>query len=141
MAEGLKRTGLQAAAEVKLRDAKLLIENERFSSAYYLAGYAAEMGFKACIAKRMVEHVIPEKRFIQDIHTHDLSTLQRLAGLQQELKAKQASDAEFAAYWGIAGQWSPESRYLSIDRMSSQVMVQAISHAQSGVFQWIKEHW
>ena len=141
MAEGLRRSDLQAAAEVKLRDAILLFGNKRYSSAYYLAGYAAEMGLKACIAKRMAAHVIPERRFIQDIHTHDLSALHRLAGLQTELKEKQAADPEFAAYWGMAGQWTPESRYLSIDSASAQYMVQAIGHTPSGVLCWIKEHW
>ena len=52
MANGYKRVDLQALAQAKLDDAKLLFDNGRFSNAYYLAGYAVELGLKACIARQ-----------------------------------------------------------------------------------------
>src|SRR5688500_10212057 len=113
MAEGLSRRDLQAAANNKLRDATLLLQNKRFSSAYYLAGYAAEMGLKACIARRMISDVIPDKNFGQKLYTHDLKTLIQLSGLTAELEAAKQADNEFGAYWGIAGEWTPEARYAS----------------------------
>jgi len=141
VSEGLRRIDLQKAAEGKLRDAHLLVQNARFSSAYYLAGYTAEMGLKACIARRMVQEVIPDKVFIQRTYTHALKDLVGLAGLNAELEAEKANDVEFGAYWGIAGQWTPNSRYASIDSMSAQLMVQAIGDQKSGVLQWIKKYW
>ena len=52
MGPGLKREDLQANAQAKLDDAVILLQQGRFSNAYYLAGYAVEILFslmdKAC---------------------------------------------------------------------------------------------
>ena len=47
----VSRKTLQALAEGKLDDALLLLRNNRCSNAYYLAGYALELGFKAAACK------------------------------------------------------------------------------------------
>lgn len=64
MGFGLKRSDLQSLAESKLRDAKILFEHERYSSAYYLAGYAVEIGIKACFARQITAETIPDKQAI-----------------------------------------------------------------------------
>ncbi|MBA4748235.1 MAG: HEPN domain-containing protein [Sphingopyxis sp.] len=69
------RLQFQKLAELRLNDAELLLANERFSSAYYLAGYAVELGLKACISKQIVADTIPEKSFIIKVHTHDFESL------------------------------------------------------------------
>lgn len=141
MAQGHRRQDLQDAAETKLQDASLLLQNGRFSNAYYLVGYAVELGFKACIARRMVEHVIPDKNFIGDIYTHVLTDLVKLAGLKWQLDDEKEKDAEFAANWGIAGSWNAASRYEFIDQYSAQITVEAVGHPDHGVMQWIRRHW
>ncbi len=47
-------------AAAKCEDATLLLAHARFSSAYYLAGYALELALKACIAKQFAAEVIPD---------------------------------------------------------------------------------
>ena len=118
-----------------------MLQHGRVSSAYYLAGYVVELGLKACIAKRVTRHVLPDKKFIDALYTHDIDKLVGLAGLRTELKEQQAEDGEFAAFWGIVGEWTVDSRYTSTDDYSAQLMVLAVAHPQSGVLQWIKQHW
>ncbi|MDQ2083721.1 HEPN domain-containing protein [Xanthobacteraceae bacterium Astr-EGSB] len=63
MPYGFKRIDLQANAEAKSADAKLLLQHGRYSSAYYLAGYSIEIGLKACIALQVAAETIPGKAF------------------------------------------------------------------------------
>ena len=42
---------LEALADTRLGDATHLFKGARYSAAYYLAGYAVELGIKACIAR------------------------------------------------------------------------------------------
>jgi HEPN domain-containing protein len=141
MGLGLKRADLQAIAEAKLADAVLLITNKRFSNAYYLSGYAIEIGLKACIAKQFTADVIPDKNFVIDIYKHNLKQLVGVAGLASALKQAEDRDPDFALNWAFAAQWTPESRYEVTDAVTAQVMVLAVSHANSGVFRWIKANW
>lgn len=141
MALGLTRQNLQCIAQAKIDDAQLLLQSRRFSNAYYLSGYAIEMGLKACIAKMISAHMIPDKRFIQDIHTHDLKSLVGLSGLKGELKTREDADPAFAANWSLVCQWTPECRYSSIDPYTAQTMIDAIVSPKSGVLEWIKTHW
>lgn len=141
MARGLSRIDCQLIAEAKFQDAVLLLRNKRYSSAYYLAGYAIEIGLKACIARQITAESIPDKIFINDTFKHDLRILIGVAGLTLELKKKLDSDVNFAANWAIVSQWKPEVRYEVVDTISAQYIVQAISDPQAGVFQWIKAFW
>ncbi|CCV07721.1 conserved hypothetical protein [Mesorhizobium metallidurans STM 2683] len=63
----LERATLQAIANAKLRDAELLFQNERFSNAYYLFGYAAEIAIKSRISRLFSPDTIPDKKFAQDM--------------------------------------------------------------------------
>lgn len=138
---GMKRTVLQAIAQAKLDDAMLLLENGRFSNAYYLAGYAIEIGLKACIAKQISADTIPDKTFVNDIFKHGLKGLVGVAGLSAELKEREASDLTFATNWALVGGWSPEVRYDIVDKYTAQIMIQAVADNKSGVFEWIKARW
>src|SRR5512134_2472941 len=99
MPQSLSRFDLQSVAEAKLADAILLFNNQRFSNAYYLAGYAVEIALKACIARHIVAETIPERSFVNEIFRHDLRRLAGLAGLASELKNREVRDPAFAANW------------------------------------------
>jgi hypothetical protein len=60
----LTKGDLQQLAELRLMDAVLLHENARYSSAYYLSGYAVELALKACIARQIVQNMIPDRGFV-----------------------------------------------------------------------------
>jgi hypothetical protein len=141
MGPGQKRSDLRANAQAKVDDAIILLMNNRFSNAYYLAGYAVEIGLKACIAAQISAETIPDKAFIKGIMNHQYRVLVGLAGLAGSLKDEEDKDQLFATNWALASQWEPDARYEAIDPMSAQLLVDAIATPNSGVLQWIKTHW
>lgn len=137
----MSRTDLQKLSQVKFDDAKLLLENGRYCNAYYLAGYAVELGLKACVAKQIRQEEIPDQRLIKGVLTHNFANLIGLAGLTSELKGAQDAENKFQAFWGIAAEWSPDARYEINDAMSAQLLLTAIGDAEHGVLKWIQNHW
>ncbi len=137
----MRRTDLQSGAIAKIDDAVLLLSNGRYSNAYYLAGYAVELGIKACIAKQVIADTIPDRDFFSRIFSHDSLKLIGLAGLAKELKDAQNSSVAFAANWAISAEWRPDTRYESITAMNAQLLIQAISDDTDGVLPWIKRYW
>ena len=141
MSEGLSRQLLQKLSLGKIEDAALLFEAERWSSAYYLAGYAVEFALKACIARRFAAEAIPDKKFVLAVHSHSLKELVGLAGLKAELLTHEGKDSHFAANWGITAQWLPDTRYEQTDKASAQYLIEAIRQPDHGVLKWIQIYW
>jgi HEPN domain-containing protein len=140
MSFGLTRLDLRANAKAKLDDARLLLLHKRFSNAYYLSGYAVELGLKACIARHLTAETIPVKEILKGVLDHDFRRLVALAGLTATLETER-KNVDFAANWAAVSEWSPDARYESNDPMSAQTLIQAIIDPKSGVFPWIKVHW
>lgn len=141
MSLGLTRTDLQANAQAKLDDAVLLLKQGRYSNAYYLAGYAVEIGLKACIAAQITAETVPAKEFIKGILNHEFTGLVGLAGLKGEIKLEQDKDPDFAANWAVVSEWTSDKRYEAIDPASAQALIDAIADPKSGVLRWIKTRW
>jgi len=142
MSVGIKKTELQALAQAKIDDAILLYNNQRYSNAYYLAGYAIELALKACIASQFTADTIPDKSFVVDIYGgHDLQKLIRLDGLSSELQAQSDRDVNFSTNWALVAQWSEAKRYATTDSITAQAFFLAITDPDSGVLQWIKKFW
>ena len=137
----LTKNDLERLAQVRLEDALFLLQANRASSAYYLAGYAVELALKVCISKLMQPNMIPDKAFINAIYTHKLDSLLSIAGLRPQFDADTKADSQFAAYWAIINNWTEESRYEFWDPISAATLLQAVSEPNHGVFQWIKKHW
>lgn len=132
---------LKALAQMRMDDALLLLTQERFSSAYYLAGYAVEIGLKACIALQFRAEHLPDRRFVNMVYTHQLEDLVSHAGLDDILAEKMDDDPEFSENWSVACQWTPESRYLTVDDPTATRMVRAVSDPEKGILTWIREYW
>jgi HEPN domain-containing protein len=132
---------------LRLREAKALLAAGFPEGAYYLAGYAVECALKACIARKTLEFDFPEKKRVNDSHTHDLGKLLVLAGLSEDLQLEFASDDAMEVYWGIVRDWSEESRYAMLEGSEAErvqgaaLMIRAIENRYGGVLQWIKQRW
>jgi len=137
----MRRSDLQAVAQAKIDDAVLLLSAKRFSNAYYLAGYAVEISLKACIAKQFSANTIPDRRFVVDVHVHDLKKLIGLAGLTQDLRQRETASAQFSANWALVTEWTPETRYEAVEAVTAQFMIVAITDASEGVLPWITTVW
>ena len=137
----LTKADLEKLAVVRLEDSSFLLQANRCSSAYYLAGYAVELALKACIAKLVQPNAIPDKGFVNAIYVHKLDSLLNTAGLKPLLDADMKTDTELAAYWAIVNNWSEESRYALWDPFAAASLIQAVAEPNHGVFQWVKKHW
>ncbi len=138
----MNRTELQVLADLRLREAEVLLNNGCFEGAYYLVGYAVECGLKACIAKLIREHEFPDKKFVNDSHTHDLERLLTLSGTAIHHAAEERADPSFASNWAVVKDWSESKRYVSlIAESESRGLFSAVTDAQHGVLPWIKKWW
>ncbi|WP_420238862.1 hypothetical protein ACOBR2_04500 [Telmatobacter bradus] len=93
----MNRLDFQNLSNLRLREAKTLLEQGLDDGAYYLAGYAVECALKACIARQTQEHDFPDKKLVVDNHTHKLNDLLRLAQLSDIL----AADPAMRIIWDI----------------------------------------
>ena len=132
---------LKAIAQSKSADAVLLLEHGRFANAYYLAGYAVEIGLKACIALQFRAEYFPDRRLVNTVHTHQLNELVLHAGLEKILAERKEASREFSKNWTRACKWTPDTRYIAVDALTARVMVHAVSDPQTGVLTWIREYW
>lgn len=137
----MNRKDLQQLALIRLREAKVLLDNGNYDGAYYLCGYAIECAFKACVAKQTKRHDFPNKKTVNDSYTHNLVQLVKVAGLQTALEQETRNDAIFAVNWGIVKDWTEESRYERHTQIAAENLYAAISHNRHGVLWWIKLHW
>lgn len=79
----ITRAEFQALAEVRLEEAKALLDLAKWDGSYYLAGYSIELALKACIIKKvMATDAFLEKKFSDECYTHLVKKLIDLAGLK-----------------------------------------------------------
>ena len=132
----------QALAEGRLVEAKALLDLGMWDGAYYLAGYAVELGLKACIIKMlMATDEFPTLMFSKDSYTHAIAKLVTLARLDGSLKAARDADPLLMANWSVALAWSEQKRYHRIDQNQAEALYIAIADDAHGVFPWIKTRW
>jgi HEPN domain-containing protein len=138
-----ERTILQQLAGLRLQEAKLLAREGHFSGAYYVAGYAIECALKSCIAAKFRENEIPDRRFVNDVYTHDLGKLLGLAGLEEGLTTARQRDPELDQRWSIVKNWDEKSRYSLWTAEQAAAMIDAIDGdgGIGGLFQWLSIRW
>ncbi len=136
------RAEFQELSEQRLREAKVLLDQGQWDGAYYLAGYAVELGLKARIIKTLlVTDAFPDKDFSKNCYTHAIEKLVVLAKLDDERKIATDADPDLLANWSQAGTWSEEKRYHRITRIEAETLYAAITDPIHGVLPWIKTHW
>jgi hypothetical protein len=137
----MTKSDLEKLALLRLEDAIFLLQANRCSSAYYLAGYSLELALKACIAKLVQPNTIPDKAFVNAIYVHKFDSLLNLSGLRPAFDTDAKADPQLAAHWAIANNWSEESRYAFWDPFATASLIQAIHEPNHGVFPWVRKHW
>ena len=137
----LGRGILRDLAEQRLAEARTLLRTGHHLGAFYLAGYAAELGLKACIAALFRSDEIPDWPNFRDLRTHDLTLLVQRAGLVSQLEARLA-EQEFDESWQMVKRWKPDSRYeTDIDAELAASLIRALISEPNGVMPWIRQHW
>lgn len=138
----MNRADLQALADLRVREAELLLNNGCFEGAYYLIGYAVECALKACIAKLIREYEFPDKKLVNDSYTHDLEKLLTLTGHETDHVAEEQANPTFAWSWGVVKDWSENARYTCpVAEKEARDLFSAVADPQHGVLPWIKKWW
>jgi len=143
----MTRTDFQRLAELRLKEAKALLAAELPDWAYYLAGYAIECAFKACIAKGTEQHDFPDRKLAEKCHTHDVERLLDAAGLSELLKNELAKNEELELDWETVREWWEQSRYDHFHGdptgglVTAQLLIDAVESNNGGVLRWIKQSW
>lgn len=137
----MNRTDFQRLSEVRLRESESLLAAGYSDGAYYLAGYAVECALKACIARRTQEHDFPDKKLVNDSHTHDLGKLLQLAELKPDLEAAILADPSMQTRLDAVQGWSESSRYGSSTFQDATDLLKAIQDPKGGLLRWIMQRW
>jgi HEPN domain-containing protein len=138
----MNKSDLEALVDVRVKEAKLLLDNRCYEGTYYLLGYALECAIKACIAKQVREHDFPDKQLANASYTHKLSDLLGVAGLKQKLQEKEKTDEDFKLNWAVANRWSEDARYEhTIEETTVKDFFEAITNNRSGILIWVKSWW
>lgn len=138
----MNRSDLQQLADLRVKEAKVLLDQCLFDGAYYLLGYAIECAFKACIAKKTKQYDFPpDRKIIEAIYQHDPSKLLKASGLESEHKREIQANVDFADNWKIVQLWSEHSRY-RVGRSEAEVksFFSAVV-SNEGVLPWLKKYW
>jgi hypothetical protein len=137
----MNRNDFQEIADLRLRESKALLVAGFPGGAYYLAGYVVECALKSCIAKRTREHDFPDKKLVNDSHSHDLTKLLQLAELKIDLDAAMQANSAMQSSWNAIQDWSETSRYEMKNAQEAAELLQAIEDQAGGLLPWIKLRW
>src|SRR5580658_1724379 len=107
----MNRIDFQQLADLRLAESKALFAAGFPEGAYYLAGFAVECALKACISKKTQAHDFPDKKLVNDSHTHDLAKLLQAADLKVELDTEMQANSAMQDSWDVIRDWSETSRY------------------------------
>lgn len=134
------RKDLKFLADLRAKEAGVLLADGKSHGAYYLAGYAVKCALKACIAKKTKKFEFPAKPdYVREVYSHKLNTLVSVAGLDADLKKEINTNPAFATNWSTVKEWTEESRYKT-EKLNGRDMYNAIVGAD-GVLPWIKQRW
>ena len=130
------RSDFEKLMELRLKEAKHLLDQSDWDGAYYLSGYAVEFALKIrIIAQLMKSDSFPDKKLAENFYKHELTLLRKLAGLDDEMN----NDAAVSPQWDIVKDWSEQTRYtLGKTEPEARDLYEAI---EKGVLPWIKARW
>lgn len=137
----MNRADFQKLTELRLSEAKVLLDNKSYEGSYYLIGYAVECALKACIAKQTRQYDFPDKN-LGKIYTHNLNDLLRLSGLEEEHRKYGKENRDFESNWSIVKDWKEDTRYsLEITKDQAEALYSAIVDGKDGIMQWLQKWW
>lgn len=138
----MNRNDFQTLARQRLREARVLLQANQHSGAYYLAGYAVECALKACIAGKTRRYDFPDKERVGQSHTHKLDMLLVLADLKTALDVEMDDNAALRLNWGLVRKWSEHARYRTdLEKAEAAELYSAVTGRNGGVLPWIKRRW
>jgi hypothetical protein len=134
------RREFQQLARLRLKDARVLLQNGNVEGAYYLTGLAVECAIKACIAKNTRRYDFPpDQKALKYIYTHNLAELIVAAKLKVALDTARTSSILFKNRWDVVKDWNVISRYTT-GGLNAKDLYKAVA-GRNGVMQWLRQRW
>ena len=138
----LNREALRTLAGSRLEEARVLLENDLWTGAYYMAGLSVECALKSCLAGEVKEHDFPDKDFVNAMYVHNLEKLFKLNGalwvaLQADMKAHQQLNIN----WSTVKDWDDGKRYAIVEELEAKALYDSATEAGFGVMAWIRGRW
>lgn len=138
----MNRADFKKLTNIRVREAKILLNNECYEGAYYLLGYAIECAFKACIAKQTRRYDFPDKNFAAKIYIHEITNLLKYAGLEQQRDIESNNNPRFEVNWSIVKDWKEDKRYsVEITEQTAKDFHLAVLDKKDGILSWLQKHW
>jgi HEPN domain-containing protein len=122
---------------MRIEEAKILYENKHYSGAYYLAGYAIELGLKAFFCKKVKKYTFPDKQATNNVYTHDLNNLRKACGLKEEFDKDTRKDSSLVKNWELVKDWNEKSRYSQNKKLDSKDLINSVEV----ILKWIQTKW
>ncbi len=133
---------MRVLSKSRLEEARVLLDNKLWTGAYYMTGVAVECALKAYLAQAVQQYDFPEKKFINQVYTHNLEELVRLdAALWLELQNEVNTNVKLQTNWSTVSLWNNESRYEVIAELEATSLYAATIEPGTGVMEWIKRRW
>lgn len=141
-------TEIQNLVDLRLKEAKILLSNNFYERALYLAGYSIELLFKGQIVKildipNLFDNSFKPKEFRKPYFTHDLNHLLTFSGLKNKLNSEMETNRELFKNWSlITDKWDKNCRYKNFGNYNeSEVLdfITAIEDEKYGIKQWIEK--
>lgn len=116
--ENLTPEQLKELSIERLNDAKVLYASERYDGAFYICGYAIELGLKYKICKTLDWDEYPVSGKGAEKHksfkTHKFDDLLHYSGIEKQKHA-------FVEEWSAVMKWDSEIRYSFVKQTSQDV--------------------
>ncbi len=140
----IKYEDLKLIAETRLKEAKVLYDNNLYDGAAYICGYVVETALKARICKNLKIKEYPDDgKDKQIFSSHDFDRLLLLCGLQNKISLANKKTRKLFENWSLLTNWKPEKRYtLGVyNKQTVKNLLDALEQGQYGFFNWIKKLW
>jgi HEPN domain-containing protein len=139
----LNRAELQQLCDERIKDAHELLAAQRWSGAYYLAGYALECALKSCVSAYIDRTgiIFEDRKYAERCWTHDIEDLVRQASLTVERDKAAGTNIALGQHWLVAKDWSESSRYRMSTQLQAEKLFNALTEGADGVLPWVKNYW
>jgi HEPN domain-containing protein len=134
-------------AKVRLEDAEALLSIQRWSCAYYVAGYAVECALKALIVRttERTGTLFRDKKepiqLLDSFYVHDLDRLFKAAELEVDFGIARGANPALDSLWTVVKLWKETSRYEQKSQTEAENLVRGINHDPDGVMKWLRGRW
>ncbi len=142
-------------ASQRLKEAKILYENQMFDGAFYLAGYSVELLLKAKICERLgIPNLFDETdvntnsikgigEIRKTLKTHNLFTLLIFSGLKIKFDRDKATNIDLAKSNSLLfNAWDENARYKPCGHMQDKDVEKLINLLSdpNGILTWIEQN-